>query len=81
MPNTSQILDLADILAAEGTLDTNQPATDADVRTAAKNAVAVVRDAYRIAYKNADGDLESDIVDALDMAEVTIREALDELTA
>ncbi|WP_412079014.1 hypothetical protein ACLF6K_37355 [Streptomyces xanthophaeus] len=81
MPNTSQILDLADILAVEGTLDTESPATDADVRTALETALAATRDAYRIAYKNAGGDLENDTVDALDCAEITIRDALDVLPA
>ncbi|MGW6872880.1 hypothetical protein ACWGHA_11155 [Streptomyces xanthophaeus] len=81
MPNTSQILDLADVLAVEGTLDTESPATDADVRTAVEAAQAAVRDAYRIAYKNTGGDLDNDMVDALDCAEITIRDALDELSA
>lgn len=81
MPDTLQILDLADVLAAEGTLDTEQSATDADVRTAVETAKAAVRDAYRIAYKNAGGDLDNDMVDALDLAEITIRDALAELPA
>ncbi|GAA3267922.1 hypothetical protein [Streptomyces lavendulae] len=81
MPEPTQILDLADILDAEGTLDTDSPATDADVRTAMQIAVTATRDAYRIAYKNTGGDVDSDTVDALDLAEVTIREALDDLTA
>lgn len=78
-PNPAQILYLADTLAAEGTLDTDRPATDADVRTAVETAQAAVRDAYRIAYKNTGGDLDNDMVDALDAAEITIRDALDEL--
>lgn len=81
MPNTTQILYLADILASEGTLATELPATDADVRTALEAAVAATRDAYRIAYKNAGGDVDNGTVEALDLAEVTIREALADLTA
>lgn len=81
MPNPSQILDLADLLAAEGTLDTDLSATDTDVRTAAEAAVAAIRDAYRIAYKNVGGDVDNDMVDALDAAEITIRDALTELTS
>lgn len=81
MPNTAQILDLADFLAAEGTLDTDLPATDADVRTAVEAAQAAIRDAYRIAYKNTGVDLDNDMVDALDLAEITIRDALEGLAA
>ncbi|MFG2748044.1 hypothetical protein [Streptomyces xanthophaeus] len=81
MPNTSQILDLADILASEGTLDIDQPQTADQMRTAAALAVDAIRQAYRIAYRHTSGDLDNDLVDALDLAEVTIREALEDLTA
>ncbi|MFJ8208130.1 hypothetical protein [Streptomyces sp. NPDC096033] len=81
MPTISQILDLADILAAEGSLETDQPANDADVREALKVALAATREAYRIAYKNTGGDLDNDTVDGLDLAECTIRDALDALAA
>ncbi|MFI8448221.1 hypothetical protein [Streptomyces erythrochromogenes] len=81
MPSTSQILDLADILAAEGTLDLDQPQTADDMRAAAAFAVEAVRQAYRVAYKHTNGDLDHDLVDALDLAEVTIREALDAFDA
>lgn len=81
MPNTSQILDLADILGAEGTLDLEQPQTAEQMRAAAAFAVEAVRQAYRVAYKHTNGDLDNDLVDALDLAEVTVREALEALTA
>ncbi|MEU8839958.1 hypothetical protein AB0D97_12625 [Streptomyces roseus] len=81
MPNTSQILDLADILAAEGTLDLDQPQNADDMRAAAAFAVEAVRQAYRVAYKHTNGDLDNDLVDALDLAEVTIRDALDDFDA
>lgn len=81
MPNLSQILDLADILTAEGTLDLDQPQTADQMRAAAAQAVDAVRQAYRVAHKHTGGDLDNDLVDALDLAEVTIREALEDLTA
>jgi hypothetical protein len=68
MPETVMPPDLADTLAAAGTLDLDRPQTAADVHAALTAALAAVHQAYRVAYNHAGGDLESDAVDGLDLA-------------
>ncbi|KIF02211.1 hypothetical protein PL81_31060 [Streptomyces sp. RSD-27] len=73
MPEIDFGPDLEQILMDEGTLDCTPEGTLQQQLIVARDAV---RNAYRMAYKAVDGDVEDRVVNALDMIENLIRDVI-----